>query len=271
MNRTFTPELDAGVLKRLEAYAAPFADDFNRPRQRAWCGVYLAGLLQDGERKSIEPLSRRVTLPAALAGTSDPDQGLQQFVSQSSWDEAAIGRRYRTWMAKTFADRAGVFVLDDTTFPKAGSHPVGVQRQKLRRVGQKGQLSGGSVAALRRCQSGPRAVGPASVPAREFGWKLPPGWTRRACQRADAARCPKVRSPWSCSTPSVPRTCCPARSSWVTQWLRGQRPPARGPRRARPALRAGGNRGEGRLYRRAALGGTGAERRRASSPPSPSR
>jgi hypothetical protein len=29
-----------------------FAQDFNRPRQRAWCAVYLAGLLQDGERKS---------------------------------------------------------------------------------------------------------------------------------------------------------------------------------------------------------------------------
>ena len=62
MNRTFTPELDAGVLRRLQEYAAHFADDFNRPRQRAWCGVYLAGLLQDGARKSIEPLSRRVTL-----------------------------------------------------------------------------------------------------------------------------------------------------------------------------------------------------------------
>ena len=105
MNRTFTPELDPGTLRRLEQYAAHFAEDFNRPRQRAWCGVYLAGLLQDGERKSIEPLSRRVTLPAALQGTSDPDQGLQQFVSQSSWDERALGQRYRALMARTFADR----------------------------------------------------------------------------------------------------------------------------------------------------------------------
>ena len=137
MNRTFTPALDAGTLRRLEAYAGHFADNFNRPRQRAWCGVYLAGLLQDGERKSIEPLSRRVTLPAALQGTSDPDQGLQQFVSQSSWDERALGQRYRALMAKTFADRAGVFVLDDTTFPKAGTHSVGVQRQYCGALGKK--------------------------------------------------------------------------------------------------------------------------------------
>ena len=137
MNRTFTAELDAGVLKRLEAYAAHFADDFNRPRQRAWCGVYLAGLLQDGERKSIEPLSRRVALPEILAGTQDPDQGLQQFVSQSSWDDQALGQRYRALLAETFADPAGVFVLDDTTFPKAGSHSVGVQRQYCGALGKK--------------------------------------------------------------------------------------------------------------------------------------
>ena len=68
MHRTFTPELDTGVLTRLEEYAAHFADDFKRPRQRAWCAVCPAGLLQDGERKSTEPLSRRVTLPEVLAG-----------------------------------------------------------------------------------------------------------------------------------------------------------------------------------------------------------
>ena len=137
MNRTFTPELEAGVLPRLAEYAAHFAPDFNHPRQRAWCAVYLAGLLQDGERKSIEPLSRRVSLPAALAGTKDPDQGLQQFVSASAWEERAVGERYRALMAGSFADAAGVFVLDDTTFPKAGMHSVGVQRQYCGALGKK--------------------------------------------------------------------------------------------------------------------------------------
>ena len=137
MNRTFTPELDASVLTRLEEYAAHFAWDFNRPRQRVWCGVYLAGLLQDGERKSSEPLSRRVTLPEGLAGTQDPDQGLQQFVSASTWDEQAVAVRYRALLARSFADPAGVFVLDDTTFPKAGTHSVGVQRQYCGALGKK--------------------------------------------------------------------------------------------------------------------------------------
>ena len=136
MNRTFTPELDAGVLARLQDYAALFREDFRWERQAGWCGVYLAGLLTDGERKSIEPLSRRVALPESLQ-VSDPDQALQQFVSASTWDEQALWGRYRALMAGSFADPAGIFVLDDTTFPKAGTHSVGVQRQYCGALGKK--------------------------------------------------------------------------------------------------------------------------------------
>jgi DDE superfamily endonuclease len=52
-----------------------------------------------------------------------------QFLSQSSWDEAAVAREYRATMAEALADPDGVFLVDDATFPKAGQHSVGVQRQ----------------------------------------------------------------------------------------------------------------------------------------------
>ena len=68
------------------ASATPFCAD----RPARWCPVYLRGLITDGGRKSIEPLSRRVTLPPELA-VKDPEQALQQFVSQSPWDEQADG------------------------------------------------------------------------------------------------------------------------------------------------------------------------------------
>src|SRR3954463_15073921 len=128
MNRTYAPELAPEVLDRLRSYADRFRDDFNRPRQAQYSGVYLQGLLLDGERKSIEPLSRRVTLPAGLA-VKDLDQALQQSLGQSTWDEQAVWRRYRSVMAETFADPKGVFVIDDTSFPKQGKLSVGVQRQ----------------------------------------------------------------------------------------------------------------------------------------------
>jgi SRSO17 transposase len=137
MNRTFMPRLGPAVLERLEAYADRFRRHFDRFRQALWSGVYLRGLLLEGERKSIEPLSRRVSLPAALGPVADPEQALQQFVNQSPWDEAAVAREYRAAMAETLADPDGVFVVDDTTLPKAGRHSVGVQRQHCGALGKR--------------------------------------------------------------------------------------------------------------------------------------
>jgi SRSO17 transposase len=136
MNRTFTPTLPTGVLTRLEAYADLFRGDFPMSRQADWSLVYLRGLLQDGERKSIEPLVGRVDLPPQLR-VKNPDQCLQNFVNQADWDEQAAWRRYRGHMAEAFADPEAVFVIDDTTFPKQGKHSVGVQRQHCGALGKK--------------------------------------------------------------------------------------------------------------------------------------
>ncbi|WP_435011253.1 IS701 family transposase [Tundrisphaera lichenicola] len=136
MNRTYTPELAPEVLERLDAYAARFRDDFNRPRQAQYSGVYLQGLILDGDRKSIEPLSRKVTLPTGLV-VADLDQALQQFIGQSTWDEMAVWKRHRSVMAESFASPAGIFVIDDTSFPKQGKLSVGVQRQYCGAQGKK--------------------------------------------------------------------------------------------------------------------------------------
>jgi SRSO17 transposase len=136
MSKTYTPELTPEVLDRLRDYADTFRDDFTHTRQAAWSGVYLQGLLHDGERKSIEPLSARVDLPPGL-DAKDPEQALQQFVNQSPWDDRSLARRYRQRMAATFASPEGIFVFDDTSFPKQGKHSVGVQRQYCGALGKK--------------------------------------------------------------------------------------------------------------------------------------
>src|SRR3982750_526970 len=108
--KTYTPEPDPAVLGRLRDYAALFAPDFPQSKPARWAGVYLQGLLLNGERKSIEPLSRRVSLPEGLTARN-PEQALQQFVSQSPWDDQTVLRRYRARLAETFADPAGIFVI----------------------------------------------------------------------------------------------------------------------------------------------------------------
>src|SRR4051812_34524505 len=105
--KTYTPELSPNVLGRLARYANTFVDDFPQARPALWAGVYLQGLLIDGERKSIEPLSTRVSLPEELAGVKDKDQALQQFVNQSPWHERKVLSRYRSLLAGTFASPGG--------------------------------------------------------------------------------------------------------------------------------------------------------------------
>jgi SRSO17 transposase len=136
MSKTYTPELTPEVLERLRDYADVFRDGFSHTKQATWSGVYLQGLLPDGERKSIEPLSGRVTLPPGR-DVQDPEPALQQFVNQSPWDDQGLTRRYRQHLAQTFASPEGIFVFDDTSFPKQGTHSVGVQRQSCGALGKK--------------------------------------------------------------------------------------------------------------------------------------
>ena len=75
MGRTVAPELGPKVPGRLYAYAREFRPLFQRIDKYLRGRTYLHGLLLDGERKSIKPLSRRVP--------GGDEQALQQFVNQS--------------------------------------------------------------------------------------------------------------------------------------------------------------------------------------------
>jgi SRSO17 transposase len=125
-----TLELDSDVLERLQAYTWRFRRLFTRSDQFQQGGIYLHGLLLDGERKSIQPLSQRVP--------GGDVQRLHQFVSQSPWDAAQVLREYRACMAEAFAGADGVIVIDDTGFAKKGRHSVGVTRQYSGTLGKIG-------------------------------------------------------------------------------------------------------------------------------------
>ncbi len=178
--KTYTPDLDPAALVRLRDYAARFAPDFPQAKPARWAGVYLHGLLTDGDRKSVEPLSRRVALPAGL-DSKDPEQALQQFVSTSPWDHEAVLRRYRAHLASTFAGPDAVFVIDDTTLPKQGRHSVGVQRQYCGALGKKAN----GQAAVSVHYAAPRGHYPLAL--RLF---LPEAWVSNAA-RLDRAGVPK--------------------------------------------------------------------------------
>ncbi len=118
------------VRERLEAFAeAVLAEAVNRPAQLRNGRLYLRGLIEEGSRKSLEPMVER------LGGEADYES-LQQFLAVSTWDPAALVEA----VAERVAPRIGVeaWVLDDTGFPKDGKGSPGVKRQYSGTLGKTG-------------------------------------------------------------------------------------------------------------------------------------
>ena len=159
--------------ERLEAFAGEvLAAAMNRPVQLLNGGLYLRGLLEQGPRKSLEPLVAR------LAGEADY-QSLQQFLADSPWDPALV--------VKTVAERVApqidvvAWVLDDTGFPKDGRHSPGVKRQYS-----------GTLGKIGNCQIGVslHAVGERGTVPLGWGLYLPEEWCADV-QRRTRAKIPE--------------------------------------------------------------------------------
>src|SRR4051794_23865812 len=113
-----TPGELAAVRGRLEEFAAKMFAPLARADQRNKGATYLRGLLLDGRRKSMQPMAERLGVD---------HQGLQQFLSSSTWAVAPVRERLARRAVEVIAPDA--WVVDDTGFPKDGTASPGVARQ----------------------------------------------------------------------------------------------------------------------------------------------
>jgi SRSO17 transposase len=111
----------------LEAFLADIVLHMGRKERRRWAGVYVRGLLLDGERKSIEPIASRV-------GDGNV-QALQQFVNQSPWSYEAVRASAARKAEREFVSEP-YWIVDEVSFPKKGNHSVGVSRQYCGALGK---------------------------------------------------------------------------------------------------------------------------------------
>lgn len=107
-------------------FAAQMYRPLVRCDQRAKGEQYVRGLLLEGRRKSIQPMAAR--LP------DGDEEGLQHFICDSPWDDAAVRRRLARRMC-TEIEPAG-WVIDDTGLPKDGRWSPGVARQYCGALGK---------------------------------------------------------------------------------------------------------------------------------------
>jgi SRSO17 transposase len=104
----------------IDDYMKPFFSYFNRSESRELAENYVTGLLIDGERKSVEPMSENLHAS---------ERSMQRLLSDVKWDDKGVAVQYRRNMLSATADPLGILVLDDTGFPKKGRDSACVARQ----------------------------------------------------------------------------------------------------------------------------------------------
>ncbi len=95
---------------------------------------YCTGLLLPGERKSVEPMAARL----APDNIRRMHQSLHHLVADAPWCDEAVLRQVRESVLTAMQKHGPVvcWIVDDTGFPKKGSHSVGVTRQYCGQVGK---------------------------------------------------------------------------------------------------------------------------------------
>ena len=142
--------------------------------QRAKGEQYVRGLLLEGRRKSIQPMAARLA--------DGDEQGLQQFITDSPWDDMPVRRRLARRMTAELEPQG--WVIDDTALPKDGRWSPGVAHQYC-----------GALGKTANCQvlvSVNAATDRASCP---LGWRLflPEAWDEDDLRRARAKVPDEVR------------------------------------------------------------------------------
>lgn len=112
-------------LDRLMTWLAPFKECFGRHAQELALRRYVQGLLSDSARKSMEAMLARVTEPGSY-------QAFQHFITDAPWRADHVWKRLRA----VLPERAGLLIIDGTSFPKQGKHSVGVARQYCGTLGK---------------------------------------------------------------------------------------------------------------------------------------
>ena len=145
-----------GFVEELWEFQSACHDCFARSEPRAHFFDYMVGQCSTLERKSLEPMARRVE-----GGTI---RGLQRFISDVQWDETQMMWNYHQLVAAEMGEPDGVLMFDESGFVKKGQRFRGSRAAVLRHPGQGRELS--SRGLCRLCISaGLCSGGQAAVPA----------------------------------------------------------------------------------------------------------
>jgi SRSO17 transposase len=120
--------------ERFSAYLQELASVIGHAARVAPMRAYCSGLLLECERKSVEPIAA-ATAPDA---TSAQHQSLLHFLAKGEWSDEKVLGKVRELVLPAIERHGPIaaWIIDDTGFPKCGSHSVGVSHQYCGELGK---------------------------------------------------------------------------------------------------------------------------------------
>src|SRR3989475_6007859 len=123
-----------GQEKRFAAYLDRLAQAAEHADRVEPLKSYCKGLLLPGERKSVEPMAARL----APDNVRQTHQSLHHLVADAPWSDEALLEQVRHSVLPAMKRNGPViaWIVDDTGFPKKGTHSVGVTHQYCGQLGK---------------------------------------------------------------------------------------------------------------------------------------
>lgn len=120
--------------KRLQAYLDGLTEVAGHADRVVPIENYTKGLMLPIERKSVEPMAARL----APGNVRQMHQSLHHIVADAAWSDDALLRQVRSQVLPSMTRKHALaaWIVDDTGFPKKGTHSVGVARQYCGQLGK---------------------------------------------------------------------------------------------------------------------------------------
>ena len=201
-----SPDVFTQMVDRLGEFVVPYQQALETEADPHPMHLYLQGLLSHLPRKNAEDIATFVDVER---------QVIQDFIGTAPWDHRPLVTVLVGQVAERLGEPDGIIAFDPSSFPKRGTHSVGVKRQWC---GHRGKVD--------NCQVGVFMgyVSRHDHALLDFRLSLPEEWARDEQRRQACHVPPEVRitrdrsSVWRCSTRGGIR-CRTAGSPGMMSWV----------------------------------------------------
>src|SRR5919197_2594875 len=115
-----SPDVFASMVDRLGDFVVPYQHGLETEAGKRHLHLYLVGLLSHLHRKNAEKIAAFVDVERLV---------IQAFIGTAPWDHRPLIKVLVGQVVEQLGEPDGVIAFDPSSFPKRGTHSVGVKRQ----------------------------------------------------------------------------------------------------------------------------------------------